>query len=121
MKLGNRTNVVVMIAVSFVGVLIFAQRVAAADDLEVLRGPVHEAFAESVSYEPQPGILVGAAVPELIEELPPEQRPEGGNVAWIPGYWVWDDEQGAQAGCTFEAGEGIQGQGGRTTQARVEA
>ena len=32
--------------------------------------------------------------PEAIEEVPPEQRPEGDNVAWIPGYTAWDDERG---------------------------
>ena len=57
------------------------------------RGPVHEAFAETVSFDPQPGIVVARAPPAAIEELPPEQRPAGANVAWIPGYWGWDDER----------------------------
>ena len=26
-------------------------------------------------------------------ELPPDQRPDGMNVAWIPGYWTWDDDR----------------------------
>lgn len=83
-----------LMAVSVSGVLLFSQSEARADDLEILtRGPVHEAFAESVNYEPQPGVLIGTQVPEMIDELPPEQRPEGDNVAWIPGYWAWDDEQ----------------------------
>jgi hypothetical protein len=61
---------------------------------EVLtRGPVHEAFAGMVSYNPEPGIVVSAPPPELIEELPPEEKPEGDDVAWIPGYWGWDDER----------------------------
>jgi hypothetical protein len=64
------------------------------DGVQVLtRGPVHEAFAETVSFDPQPGVVVARAPPEAIEELPPEQRPEGANVAWIPGYWGWDDER----------------------------
>jgi len=63
------------------------------DGYEVLtRGPVHEAFAESVSFEPEPGIVVVVAPPEPIEELPPEVQPEGDHVEWIPGYWGWDDE-----------------------------
>ena len=33
------------------------------------------------------------ALPAAIEEVPPEQRPVGANVAWIPGYWAWDDER----------------------------
>ncbi len=56
-------------------------------------GPVHEAFAETVSFDPEPGIVAPKAPPDAIEELPPEQRPEGTNVAWIPGYWAWDDER----------------------------
>ena len=57
------------------------------------RGPVHEAFAETVTFDPEPGIVVSKAPPAAIEELPPDQRPEGANVAWIPGYWGWDDER----------------------------
>lgn len=65
-----------------------------ADGEEVLtRGPVHEAFAAVVSYNPEPGIVVRKRPPELVEELPPEERPEGDDVAWIPGYWGWDDER----------------------------
>ena len=62
--------------------------------VEVLtRGPVHEAFAETVTFDPQPGIVIPKTPPAPIEELPPQQRPEGANVAWIPGYWAWDDER----------------------------
>lgn len=62
--------------------------------VEVLtRGPVHEAFAETVTFDPEPGMGVRMAPPEPIEELAPEQRPEGSNVNWIPGYWAWDDER----------------------------
>jgi hypothetical protein len=59
---------------------------------ELTRGPVHEAFAASVSYNPEPGILVRSAPPTLIEEIPPDQRPVGESISWIPGYWGWDDE-----------------------------
>ena len=57
------------------------------------RGPVHEAFAGVVSFNPEPGVVVAKAPPEAIEELPPAERPEGNNVTWIPGYWAWDDER----------------------------
>jgi hypothetical protein len=61
---------------------------------EVLtRGPVHEAFAGTISYDPEPGMIVDREPPVLIEEVPPEQRLEGDNVTWIPGYWAWDDDQ----------------------------
>lgn len=63
------------------------------DTEELTRGPVHEAFASSVGYDPQPGILVSKAPPAMIEEAPPDQRPEGDNVTWIPGYWGWDSDQ----------------------------
>jgi hypothetical protein len=66
----------------------------AAQGMQVLtRGPVHEAFAETVTFDPEPGIVVPKAPPAAIEELPPDQKPEGANVAWIPGYWGWDDER----------------------------
>lgn len=62
--------------------------------VEVLtRGPVHEAFAETVTFDPEPGVVVPKAPPAAIEESPPEQQLEGANVAWIPGYWGWDDER----------------------------
>ena len=57
------------------------------------RGPVHEAFAEPVTYNPEPGIIAPKAPPPAIEELPPDQRPEGSNVVWIPGYWAWDNDR----------------------------
>lgn len=57
------------------------------------RGPVHEAFAGMVTFNPEPGVVVAKAPPDVIEEMPPEERPEGDNVTWIPGYWAWDDER----------------------------
>ncbi|HVZ65393.1 MAG TPA: hypothetical protein VG936_12540 [Lacunisphaera sp.] len=61
---------------------------------EVLtRGPVHEAFAAVVNYQPQAGLIVNRQPPEPIEETPPDERPVGEDVAWIPGYWGWDDER----------------------------
>jgi hypothetical protein len=59
---------------------------------ELTRGPVHEAFADSASNDPEPGMFVKIAPPALIEEVPPDQRPSGDNVSWIPGYWGWEDE-----------------------------
>src|SRR4051794_19625437 len=72
-----------------------AQQVPVADDasgMQVLtQGPVHEAFAEPVVYDPQPTPEIPKQPPAPIEETPPEQKPEGDNVQWIPGYWAWDD------------------------------
>ncbi|MEI6607536.1 MAG: hypothetical protein WCP35_19675, partial [Verrucomicrobiota bacterium] len=57
------------------------------------RGPVHEAFAGVVTFNPQPGVVVPKVPPTAIEEIPPGERPVGNNVTWIPGYWTWDDER----------------------------
>ena len=65
-----------------------------AEEIEVLtRGPVHEAFAETVTFNPQPGVVVMRECPAPIQEMPPALKPEGANVSWIPGYWAWDDER----------------------------
>jgi hypothetical protein len=65
----------------------------AQEGVEVLtHGPVHEAFAEPVEFDPQDGMLVQVPPPEPIEELPPDQIPDGEDVEWIPGYWAWDDD-----------------------------
>ena len=64
------------------------------DGVEILtRGPVHEAFAETVTFDPDPGIIVPKMPPAAIEESPPAQRLEGKNISWIPGYWSWDDDR----------------------------
>lgn len=63
-------------------------------DVEVLtRGPVHEAFAAPVVNDPEPGLVVPKAPPQAVEELPPDQKPAGENVQWIPGYWSWDQSR----------------------------
>ncbi len=59
----------------------------------LLRGPVHEAFAKPVGEQPKPGLVVGKKPPEPVEEIPPENRPQGDNVAWISGYWAWDADR----------------------------
>lgn len=61
---------------------------------EVLaRGPVHEAFAEPIVFGSVANQTVAQVPPAPIEELPPEQRPAGENITWIPGYWAWDSER----------------------------
>ncbi|HKB38592.1 MAG TPA: hypothetical protein VKD72_19265, partial [Gemmataceae bacterium] len=63
------------------------------EGVEVMaRGPVHEAFAEPSAPQPEASPVVPKEPPEAIDELPPDQKPEGDNVQWIPGYWAWDDE-----------------------------
>lgn len=57
------------------------------------RGPVHEAFAEPVVYTPEPCPVVPQEPPPPIDEMLPDERPEGDGVTWIPGYWGWDDDR----------------------------
>jgi hypothetical protein len=57
------------------------------------RGPVHEAFAEPGSSSPQATPVITKKPPEPIEELPPDQKPEGDNMQWITGYWAYDDDR----------------------------
>ena len=64
------------------------------EEMELLmRAPLHEAFAEVLETSYEPGPLVLREPPELIEELPPEYKPEGENVLWISGYWYWDEDR----------------------------
>ncbi len=65
------------------------------ENVDILaRGPVHEAFAEQVSPDPQPGVVAPKAPPDPIDEVPPDWKPEGDDVMWIPGYWFWDEDRG---------------------------
>lgn len=57
------------------------------------RGPIHEAFAEPVVFNPKAGLLVSLRPPALLHEVPPQMYPEGDDVHWIPGYWGWDDDR----------------------------
>lgn len=55
------------------------------------RGPVHEAFA-APSVEPKATPLIAKKPPAPIEEMPPDEKPEG-DVIWVAGYWAFDDER----------------------------
>jgi WXXGXW repeat (2 copies) len=64
-----------------------------ANGVEVLaRGPVHEAYAEPTDVRPEPMPVIAKQPPDPIQELAPDQKPEGDNIVWIPGYFTWDDE-----------------------------
>src|SRR6516225_9300691 len=56
------------------------------------RGPVHEAYAEPSNAQPQPSPIIPKKPPEAVEEVPPDQKPEGDNVQWVPGYWAYDED-----------------------------
>jgi hypothetical protein len=57
------------------------------------QGPIHEAFAEPIALDAKARVIIDRQPPEPINELPPEVKPDGDNVEWIPGYWMWSDEQ----------------------------
>jgi hypothetical protein len=84
-----------LVAILLAGFNLAAQDQYPADEgVQVLtRGPVHEAFAQAGITEIAAGVIISTAPPDPITELPPDQRPEGANVAWIPGYWSWDDDR----------------------------
>jgi len=85
--------VVALSGILFVTGLKGQQPAYSEEGMEVLaRGPMHEAFAAPVVFDPEPGMMVPKAPPASIEELPPDERPDGDNVIWIDGYWSWDDE-----------------------------
>lgn len=72
-----------------------AQQPPAEEGQQVLtRGPIHEAFAEPVNFNPKAGFVAVKEPPAAIEEVPPDQKPDGENVAWMPGYWTWEDDKG---------------------------
>ncbi len=56
------------------------------------RGPIHEGFATPLTADVSESITVREKPPAPIEEVPPEVKPEGDNVVWMPGYWGWNDE-----------------------------
>lgn len=57
------------------------------------RGPVHEAFGQPTVFNPKPGLGITKKPPQPVEELPPDEKPEGDNVAWLGGYWSWDEDK----------------------------
>jgi hypothetical protein len=57
------------------------------------RGPIHEAFAQPSPSSMQPGAVIARQPPEPVPEEPPDVKPEGANVQWVPGYWAWDADR----------------------------
>jgi hypothetical protein len=70
------------------------QQAANDPNTEVLtKGPVHEAFAQPVVFNPTPTAVVPKQPPDPVEEMPPEQKPSGDHVVWIAGYWTYEADQ----------------------------
>ena len=67
--------------------------IPAQEQPEVLNeGPMHEAFAQPVDLNAQPGIIAPNEPPPVIIENPSAERPKGTGYVWIPGYWGWSPE-----------------------------
>jgi hypothetical protein len=58
----------------------------------LMRGPIHEAYAEPIASGDEEAFVVPEEPPAAIEEIPPDSKPEGERVTWISGYWSWDSE-----------------------------
>src|SRR5262245_45824951 len=70
------------------------EKPAADPGVKVLdKGPVHEAFAQPGADVRGKGMTAPKAPPAPIPEVPPEAKPDGANVKWVPGYWMWDEER----------------------------
>lgn len=63
------------------------------DVVVVTRAPIHEAFAMPNITDPAKVPVIKKKPPEPIAELPPEMRPSGEGVVWIPGYWHFDGQE----------------------------
>jgi hypothetical protein len=57
----------------------------------MMRGPIHEAFAQPVNSGAVNQLVVPKKPPQAIEEIPPDEKPADENTIWIGGYWAWDD------------------------------
>ncbi len=63
------------------------------ENIEVYtKGPLHEAFATPYTAIQEATPVISQTPPEPINEVPPEEMPEGSNIEWIPGYWAFDND-----------------------------
>ena len=57
------------------------------------KGRVHEAFATPAVFSAKANPIVAKEPPAAVDEMPPDQKPEGSNVQWIRGYFAFDDDK----------------------------
>jgi hypothetical protein len=57
------------------------------------KAPIHEGFAQPGAQIRGKGMTAPKAPPLPVNEIPPEPKPEGASMKWIPGYWAWDAER----------------------------
>ncbi len=56
-------------------------------------GPVHESFAEPVEIQNETGVTAPNEPPPEITENIPNEKPDGKQYVWVPGYWAWDAQR----------------------------
>jgi hypothetical protein len=39
------------------------------------------------------GMTAPKAPPPNVPEVPPDDKPAGDNIQWVPGYWSWDGDK----------------------------
>ena len=57
------------------------------------QGPIHEGFAQPGAQTMGKDLVAPKAPPPPVPELPPETKPAGNDVRWVPGYWMWEDNK----------------------------
>jgi hypothetical protein len=57
------------------------------------RGPLHEAFAQPVILDEGEAFMIANRPPAPLDEMVPDEKPEGNHIVWIPGYWSWDTDR----------------------------
>jgi hypothetical protein len=67
--------------------------VPALEVVVLTRGPVHEAFAQPVILDEGAGFMIARRPPAPLDEIVPDEKPEGNYIVWIPGYWSWDTDR----------------------------
>src|SRR5262245_11278006 len=55
------------------------------------QGPIHEGFAQPGAQVRGKDLTAPKAPPPPVPELPPETKPAGNDVRWVPGYWMWEE------------------------------
>lgn len=58
----------------------------------LLQGPVHEAFGVPTEQSAK-SMIVDIAPPPPIQEERPAEVPEGNNMQWVDGYWMWEADR----------------------------
>ncbi len=59
----------------------------------LLRGPIHEAYAEPLVNPEEDPFVAPLEPPPPVEEVPPQIDADDPSMTWIDGYWSWDDER----------------------------